>query len=454
MNEALSDRARTAGAHDTPRRLSVVTYHFPRIQSAGVYRMVGFVKYLQRRGWHVTVLTVEDSAHEGRDAQSLALIPAGVDVIRTRSREPAAHLARAAQRGSTQSNERGEAPPASPRKPVVRRILARPGRAAVKALSYPDAQIGWAPRVARDVRAFVRAHPGAVVLSSTPPHSTHLGVRLARAFVRFPWVADFRDPWTAPSRQPKGGANMALQRALERWVLRGADAVIANTRGNRDALLAAFPSVDAVRIDVVPNAFDTETEPAPAGDRRLPCDIAYFGEVYPGMLDAYFAAVATLVARDRARAPRLFVFGLVSEPDVERVRRAGLGEHIVFQGVVSYAKSLELMREAPSLLLLLPDGDAMASCVPSKLYPYLFTNRPILALVPEGDAARVVRETGAGEVVAPTGSDATAERIADFVARVRRGEMTAATRARADAFAMDRAAARVDEILEAVRHRG
>jgi hypothetical protein len=59
-------------------------------------------------------------------------------------------------------------------------------------------------------------------------------------FSRFVWVADFRDPWTAPLRQPKRRANLALQRSLERWVLDGCDGVIANTEGNRDRLLAAF----------------------------------------------------------------------------------------------------------------------------------------------------------------------------------------------------------------------
>lgn len=452
-----------------PRELLVVTYHFPPIQSAGVYRMVGLVKYLAARGWRITVLSVRHSIHEGGDDESLALIPPGVDVIRTVSPEPAARLlrafrARAPKRQSTvareprvavepldESDARNGSTARAEAKSLARRLLSRPGRWLVDALSYPDYQIGWAPRVARDVRAFVRSHPGAVVLSSTPPHSTQLGVGWARTFSRFVWVADFRDSWTAPLRLPKRGLNLALQRALERWVLSNCDRVIANTEGNRDRLLAAFPSLSPQRVAVVTNAFDTDTLPAAASanDPQLACDIAYFGEVYPGMFDAYLNAVRILVARDPEGAPRLHVFGKVGDDDVRRVREDGLASHIAFMGTVSYARSLSLMQSARSLLLLLPNEEAMATCVPSKLYPYLFSDRPVFALVPRGDAARVVEETGAGDVVSPEHAPAVAERLAAFVARVRRRETppapTLAAR-RAD-YTMERVAERVHEIL-------
>jgi len=406
---------------------------------------------------------VRRSTREGRDDLSLALIPEGIDVIRTDSAEPAARLLRAAEARNARSTASAASTPspssARPaRKNPFRRALGAPYRALVRALSYPDHQVGWTPRVAKEVAAFVRRHPGAVVLSSTPPHSTQIAVGIARSLVRFAWVTDFRDPWTAPSRIPKGRVNLAFQRAVERWVLFGCDRVIANTAGNRDELLASFPGLDASRVRVIPNAFDTETLPdaAPADDPAIACDIAYFGEVYPGMLDAYLDALRLLVARDAASAPRLHVFGKVGPDDVRRVQRDGLASQVVFMGVVSYTRSLALMRAAQSLLLLLPDGDAMATCVPSKLYPYLFTGRPVLALVPPGDAARVVEETGAGEVIAPGEPALMAARLASFVERVRSGQIAGRSGPdeRTAPYAMERVAQRVHEVLLEVAARG
>ena len=446
------DRAATPAA----RELLVVTYHFPPIQSAGVYRMIGLVKHLRARGWNITVLTVHRSTHEASDADSIGLIPDGITVLRTHSTEAGAHLMRmASARKQSRNDETGTAGK-SARKPIARKILGMPWRVMVRALSYPDHQVGWAPHVARNVSAFVRAHPGALVLSSTPPHSTHLGVRCARALVRFGWVADFRDPWTAPMRVPRSRPSVALQRAMERWVLFGCDRVIANTAGNRDGLLKSFKSLDPARVHTIPNAFDVETMPSPApdDDPALACDIAYFGEVYPGMLDEYREAVRLLVARDANAAPRLHVFGRVTDEDVARVARDGLASHIVFLGIVSYTRSLALMRSARSLLLLLPEGESMATCVPSKLYPYLFTGRPVFALVPAGDAARVVQETSAGTVVQPGNVAATASALQSFVENVRSGNVSGA---RADetrnAYAMQRAAGEVDQILREVAAR-
>jgi len=85
-----------SNAPETARHLLVVTYHFPPIQSAGVYRLVGLVKYLRERGWRITVLTVRRSSLEASDDASLELIPEGISVVRTDSIEPAARLLRAA----------------------------------------------------------------------------------------------------------------------------------------------------------------------------------------------------------------------------------------------------------------------------------------------------------------------------------------------------------------------
>lgn len=430
--------------------LLVVTYHFPPVTSAGVYRLTGLVKYLRRAGWRVEVLTVARSLQEQTDAASLQAIPPDVVVTRTVSPEPAARLGRAV---SPRPAARGDAPvaAATPRRPAWRRWLRRPARWLFDALSYPDHQIGWAPVVAYHVLRYARRHPRAIVLSSTPPHSTQLGVRLARAWARFSWVADFRDPWTAPLRIPKGRVNLALQRAMERWVLRGCDHVIVNTPSNHAALLSAFPWLEASRVSTVTNGFDADdsVEAASPSDQDLACDVAYFGEIYPDMLDHYLEGVAWLLRHEPSRAPRLHVFGRYGPRDRERVHAAGLDAHIVFKGTVDYARSVALMRSAPALLVLLPPGDAWRSCVPSKLYAYLFAGRPVLAVGPSGDAARLIEETGAGVSVEPGAPETVARGIAEFVAAARSGGVRsrAAESAATRRFALAELATRVDEIL-------
>jgi glycosyltransferase involved in cell wall biosynthesis len=442
------------------KNLLVVSYHFPPNATAGVFRVLGLIRHLQKRGWNVTVLTVRRAAHEHSDDSTLEMVPHGVTVIRTPSPELAGWVRSLALRRK-KARAAAEAPSAGARsRPAgqsgsfrsrVYRVASAPLRWVYHVLSFPDLQAGWIPVVAYHTWRWVSDHPGTVVLSSTPPHSTQLGVGLARALKRFRWVVDLRDPWTSPLRKPKGRFSLSVQRGMERWVLNRADHIVANTPGNRDALLKAFPHVPAAKVSAVTNAFDNEdpVDPVDAGDPMLDCDIAYFGELYPDMLSVYLDAIVEL-GRRGAAIPRLYVFGIVDDDDVTRVRDAGMEQHVVFQGTVPYARSISLMRGARSLLLLLPDLPRWATCVPSKLYAYLFSGRPILAIAPPGDAMRIVSETGSGVTLPPSDPATVADAIESFVASLGSGEEPAAGRRdeqKLAAYSMGSIAGRIDEIL-------
>src|SRR6202043_95505 len=75
------------------------------------------------------------------------------------------------------------------------------------------------------------------------------------------------------------------------------------------------------------------------------------------------------------------------------------------QGQVSHAQAVRQMVEADILLLLDSPGRRMG--VPAKLYEYLGAGRPVLALAePDGDVARVLRESGVPSRLAPADSPA------------------------------------------------
>jgi hypothetical protein len=62
---------------------------------------------------------------------------------------------------------------------------------------------------------------------------------------------------------------------------------------------------------------------------------------------------------------------------------------------------LQELFKAPVLLLPLNDTPNVMGIVPGKLYEYLASARPILAFGPlQGDTARIIRETEAGEIFA------------------------------------------------------
>src|SRR5439155_26727098 len=77
-------------------------------------------------------------------------------------------------------------------------------------------------------------------------------------------------------------------------------------------------------------------------------------------------------------------------------------------------------------LLLLPDAAGRGAVVPSgKIFEYLAAERPILAAVPpDGAAAKLVRETGAGSVVAPEDEKGIREALIGLHSRWQAGQLS------------------------------
>jgi glycosyltransferase involved in cell wall biosynthesis len=85
-----------------------------------------------------------------------------------------------------------------------------------------------------------------------------------------------------------------------------------------------------------------------------------------------------------------------------------------------------LERDSEANLLLLPDAAGRGAVVPSgKIFEYLAAERPILAAVPpDGAAAKLVRETGAGIVVAPEDEKGIREALISLHSRWKAGQLS------------------------------
>ncbi|PAP79402.1 hypothetical protein B1759_13815 [Rubrivirga sp. SAORIC476] len=368
-------------------------------------RTLKTVKYLRDAGFEPVVLTVEDGAFPSRDASLAADVPEGVEVIRTKAPDPFTLYARLTGADSVPTGAVSQG--------------GRLSRAAlwVRAnLFLPDARVGWVPfaKLAgrRRVGKAFRAHmPFAAVVTSGPPHSVHLvGRRLQRMGV--PWVADFRDPWTAINFYddlPMSAPARRLDAWLERRVLRGADAVTtvsptwARHLENRGGIRRGS-------VEVVHNGVDE----ADLGDaegvavREDAFVLTHVGSLYATRDPAaLWEAVAALHAE--GRVPSL-VIRLVGKTDAA-VREAAeaTGVPVEVEPYVDHAEAVREQARAALLLLSIERFSADAGMITGKLYEYLASGRPTLALGPVGgDAAALLEETGGGTLLARDDADGVA----------------------------------------------
>jgi glycosyltransferase involved in cell wall biosynthesis len=166
---------------------------------------------------------------------------------------------------------------------------------------------------------------------------------------------------------------------------------------------------------------------------------SFFGKRDPRpFLQAFHDADLDAVAR--------FV-GDFRSTDREWAEGLGLGDRLELVSYAPRAESLRLQRDSEALLLLVPEAGGRGKGVLSgKVFEYIAAGRPILAVVPpDGAAAELVRETGAGVVVAPDDVEGISAALIELETRFRNGGLPSVELAKRDEARLSRRA-RVEEL--------
>jgi glycosyltransferase involved in cell wall biosynthesis len=380
------------------RRLLLVTYQHPPMPFLGGDPWGGLATELRRQGHELTVITTRAHGELPTDAAA--------GVLRT----PDLTAARALRRVL--------------RRPAIAREgdaagLAKPPPAVLTRVIVPDAYLlSWTAWSVPRVREVVHRRQIDCVITTSPPESAHLvGLALGR---RGPaWLADLRDGWSFEGlREPfPTAAQRRLDGWLERQIATRADQVIAATLPLVEDLRARY-GCDAA---LVPNAWDTDLEPevrratppSLAGDR---VNLVYTGTLagVRGHDDrALLEALRRVVAEqpETASRLRLVIAGRLTGEEARILAQPDLAPVVEVLGALDRPTAVALQRRADALLLVTSNH---RSIVTGKLFEYLTAGKPILTLAGDNEAARIVRETGAGEVVAPDDVDG----IVDALRRV------------------------------------
>ncbi|ARA92991.1 group 1 glycosyl transferase [Rhodothermaceae bacterium RA] len=380
------------------KRVLLITYYFPPSGGPGVQRVLKFAKYLPAAGWQPAVLTVADGAFPERDAALHHDVAPDLAIHRTTSWDPFQWYARLVGRPPEQAARLGSVQGASDWK----ERLAAWVRANV---FLPDARVGWVPFAVAEGRRLLAGEGFDAILTSGPPHSTHLTGWLLHRQTGVPWLADFRDPWTDINyyhELPHTALARRLDAALERGVLRHASAVTTVSPSWQRLLAARTPDrPDAVHV--VQNGFDVDDFVASAG---VESEADRFTLTYVGSLYASRNPVVVWQALRRLREEgslprfRLRLVGKVDPVVRASLTEAGLDDVVEEPGYRPHDEAVAWMRRSHLLLLVVEAFPHNAGMITGKLYEYLASGRPVLGIGPvQGDAAALLRATGGGEMM-------------------------------------------------------
>jgi len=396
------------GRHKRLKHALFVVFHYPpEASSSGVLRTLKFSRYLEGYGWRVTVLTLRRDAYSVTDEKLEAQIPDSARVVRTRFWNTRQHFS------------------VYGRYPAI--------------LAVPDTWIGWYPWAVAAGRRILAEDPVDLVYSTSPHATAHLIARSLARRASAPLVIDFRDPWHEDPPEPGTPPVVAwFAPRLEAMVVRAAAHVLTSTAQLRDMLRARYREQDPARFTAILNGYDEAdftALPDQSSKRSDRLVIVHAGNINADFRDPcpMLRAIAQAAERGKLDASRILLrfVGGGAYAESGRLKKCitetRLASALEFLPRVPYSEALAELAKA-DLLLLLQASEDTTSLVPAKLYEYLRSMRPVLALVLPGATSEVLAQTGGGWVANPR-SDAELEEVMAEIFRLWRDGTLASHRA-------------------------
>ncbi len=384
-------------------KVLLVTMYFPPAGGGGVQRPLKFATHLPALGIETHVLAPDDPKWIHRDEQLEP--PTQAWVHRARYLGPRGRIPLEELHGKSD----------------VERTLYQ-ARAVLRRALVPDENVTWNLTAIPAAVRIVRNEGIDAVLTTSPPNSVHLVGAAVRAATGARWVADLRDPIVEfadrNTDRLSARAKERVQTVVAKLVAGKADAVVTASEGAADEIRTYEPRG---RVQVITNGCDFDDfaglEYRPAERFRITHTGSFLGQRDPR---PFLTALAQADADIEAR----FV-GDFRSSDREWAQGLGLGDRLQLLGYRPRREALRLQRDSEALLLLLPQaGERGPKVLPGKAFEYLAAERPILAAVPpDGAAARLIRETGAGVVVPPDDVRGLREALDGLHARWRAGKL-------------------------------
>ena len=415
-----------------PPTILLVSQAFPPDSVVGALRAGNVARAYRDAGYRVLVVTAAMPGEAAGERQWLPGVHVKTVVLGPRYRDRLIALLRrwqskavsasAASPSGANPPEREGQPPSSPGGRLRSLVLSL--------VWIPDDELRFVLPAYRAARRLLTGVD--LVYTTAPSHSTNLVGLLLRRLHRVRWCAEFRDPWCYPHSAPVTPLVARVNRVLERLCINAADHLVTVTeqtaRLYRQRLGPAAEKVILVRNGI------PALNPRPLHKSGEPFRIVYSGSIYGGRDPrAFLQAVRNVASEFAAAGKPLSVDLFVSEPWVggvsleSYIRGLGLSDTARVREWVPHAEMQRILGDADLLLLLAQQQPLQ---VPNKLYEYLGTDVPILAVADgDGETARMLHDVGGHFVVDRDTPDeiATALRSALMAA----GEASAPTRSRA-----------------------
>lgn len=354
------------------KKVLFITYFFPPLGGAGVGRSLKFSKYLPDFGWQPIVISAAESVSYGKDYSQLKEVPERINVYRIGHKE-------------AKYKEWDY---------LLNKLKIR--------FDFPDIFKTWYSPALKKAREIISSEKIDLIFSSSAPYTSHfIAMKLKKEF-KIPWVADFRDPWSGNDILTLSYESTLIKplrkiltkkiRIAEKEILKATDKAIVVSWFHKKQLCDLHGIKNSL-IEVITNGYD-EADFREKKQYNLYPDkitVTYGGTFYFGYKKL---AIDFLNALNTIETDIEVVFIGKGAAEMQNVDNHNLT--CIYN--LPKEKFLPLCSGSDFLLLLILPTAFWN--IPGKIFDYLCSGRPILAIAPEdGDAARIIKEAKAGFIL-------------------------------------------------------
>lgn len=373
------------------KKLLIITYYWPPSGGPGVQRWLKFVKYLPDFGVQPIVFIPENPTYPIVDEALVSEVSDKTIILKNKIFEPY-QLAGIFSKKQTKKISSGIIPNQKKQTFLQKILLWIRGN-----LFIPDARKYWVKPSVDHLKKYIQENEIDTIVTSGPPHSLHLiGLQLKND-LKINWLADFRDPWTTI------GYHKALKlssyaakkhKALEKKVLTTADTIIVTSKTTK----TEFQAITNQPIEVITNGYDVENIPRQKLDEKFTMSHigSFLSDRNPAIL---WEVLSELVTENKNFAARfqLNLIGKVSQEIIDSISKFNLSNYCNLAGYVSHIEAIVFQKKSQILLLIEINSPETKSIIPGKLFEYMVSERPIIAIGPkDSDFAEIITTTNTG----------------------------------------------------------
>lgn len=373
---------------ENEKNVLLITYYWPPSGGAGVHRWLRFSNYFKENNCNLTVYCPQDAAWPAIDENLNKEVSNDVTIIRRKIFEPNKFLNRGKKAGVgfTQSKKQSS---------LQKAMIWVRGN-----LFIPDSRVFWIKPSARFLLTYLKNHPEITTIISTgPPHSTHLIALKLKEKLNIKWVADFRDPWTQIDFYTDllpGKRADSKHKELEQLVLSKADEVVTVS----NACAEGLEEIAKRKIHVVTNGYNFPEFDSSIVELNSDFTISHFGSMpftrNPLVLWKVLGQL-TQTHAELASQLKINLIGTVDYQVIDSLKEFGLENYVTVTPPIPHQESILLQRSTQLLLLVANNSGNVKGILTGKFFEYLGAKRPIIAIGEnDSDLQKIVNHTKCG----------------------------------------------------------